>query len=104
YDMGYRGYVEIVDDNFIGNKRHVKRELLPALIAWNKKRKKPFYFGVEASMNLGDDEKLLELMEQANFRYVSMGIETPDPDLLLMTQKTQNTMRPVQERVHAVIK
>jgi radical SAM superfamily enzyme YgiQ (UPF0313 family) len=103
YDMGYRGYVEIVDDNFIGNKRHVKRELLPALISWNKRRKKPFYFGVEASMNIGDDEKLLTMMELANFRYAFMGIETPDPDLLKMTQKSQNTMRSIEERVHNVV-
>jgi radical SAM superfamily enzyme YgiQ (UPF0313 family) len=103
YDAGYRGYVEIVDDNFIGNLRNIKREFLPALIKWNNDRKKPFFFGVEASMNLGDDLKLLDQMKDANFRYVFMGIETPDPELLEMTQKSQNVVRPIQERVSNVM-
>jgi radical SAM superfamily enzyme YgiQ (UPF0313 family) len=102
YDLGFRGYIEIVDDNFIGNKRNVKRELLPALIEWQKKHRKPFYFGTEASMNLGDDVPLLELMREAQFKSVFMGIETPDPELLEMTQKSQNTVRPITERVHKV--
>src|SRR5690606_11173040 len=95
YKLGFRGYVEVVDDNFIGNKRHIKRELLPALIQWNREHRYPFYFGTEASMNLGDDEALVSAMREAKFRFVFMGIETPDPELLLMTQKSQNTVRPI---------
>lgn len=102
YDLGFRGYIEIVDDNFIGNKRNVKRELLPALIEWQKKRWMPFYFGTEASMNLGDDEPLLEMMQQAGFKSVFMGIETPDPELLALTQKSQNTIKPIVDRVRKV--
>ena len=97
--LGYRGSVELVDDNFIGNKRAVKRDLLPAVIAWNKKKRYPFYFSTKASMNLGDDEVLLDLMRAAEFRYVFVGIETPDPELLMKTQKSQNTMKPITDRV-----
>ncbi len=97
--LGYSGFVDIVDDNFIGNKRNVKRNLLPALIEWNKKNGHPFFYATEASMNLADDVPLLEQMRDADFRFVFMGIETPDPDLLLMTQKSQNTVRPILERV-----
>jgi radical SAM superfamily enzyme YgiQ (UPF0313 family) len=98
-ELGYSGAVDIVDDNFIGNKRDVKRLLLPALIAWSERHGRPFFFTTEASMNLADDDELLGLMRAAGFRLVFMGIETPDPDLLRMTQKRQNTMRPIVERV-----
>lgn len=104
YQLGYRGHVEIVDDNFIGNKRQIKRELLPALIEWNKKRKSPFFFGIEASMNLGDDLPLIDLMRDANFRFVFTGIETPDPELLMMTQKTQNAIKPIKSRVENIVR
>jgi len=98
YNLGYRGWVDIVDDNFIGNKRNIKK-MLPELNKWNKERGFPFYFSTEASMNLGDDERLLFLMQRAEFRYVFIGIETPDPELLMMTQKSQNTMRPITQRI-----
>lgn len=97
--VGYRGHIDLVDDNFIGNKRLVKT-MLSELIAWSKKRGHPFFFSTEASMNLADDVKLMELMQEADFRFVFMGIESPDPELLLMTQKSQNTMKPIVERVH----
>lgn len=100
--LGYSGSIDIVDDNFIGNKRNVKRSLLPALIEWNKENQYPFFYATEASMNLGDDEALLAQMREAEFRIVFMGIETPDTDLLMMTQKSQNTVRPITDRVHKI--
>jgi radical SAM superfamily enzyme YgiQ (UPF0313 family) len=78
-ELGYSGAVDVVDDNFTGNKRDVKRLLLPALIAWSERHRRPFFFTTEASMNLADDDELLELMRAAGFRLVFMGIETPDP-------------------------
>ncbi len=102
--LGYSGFVDIVDDNFIGNKRNVKRNLLPAMIEWNKKNGHPFFYATEASMNLADDVPLMEAMRDADFRFIFMGIETPDPELLLMTQKSQNTVRPIVERVTALYK
>lgn len=102
--LGYSGSIDVVDDNFIGNKRDVKRNLLPALIRWNRRNGHPFYYCTEASMNLADDIKLMELMQQADFRVVFMGIETPDPELLLKTQKSQNTVKPIVDRVNTLYK
>jgi radical SAM superfamily enzyme YgiQ (UPF0313 family) len=102
--LHYSGSVDIVDDNLIGNKRAVKRYLLPALIEWNKNNKHRFWYCTEASMNLMDDDELMAQMQEADFRVVFMGIETPDPDILLMTQKSQNTVRPIVERVNKLYK
>jgi hypothetical protein len=65
-----------VDDNFIGNRRNV-RKLLPALAEWQAKNGRPSEFLTEASVNLADDDALLEGMRRANFRRVFLGIETP---------------------------
>ena len=102
--LGYSGSIDIVDDNFIGNKRDVKRNLLPALIEWNRAAGHPFYYCTEASMNMADDIKLMELMQEADFRVIFMGIETPDPELLLKTQKSQNTVKPIVDRVQTLYK
>src|SRR5436853_5318549 len=73
---GWRGPLFIVDDNFIGNKKNVKR-LLPDLAEWSERNGKPFSFVTEASVNLAEDDTLLELMERAGFSRVFLGIETP---------------------------
>lgn len=101
YAAGYRGQVDLVDDNFIGNKREVK-PMLAALVRWQVERGYPFYFSTEATMNLADDEPLMASMRDADFRFVFMGIETPDPDLLKMTQKPVNATRPIRQRVDAI--
>lgn len=101
YDSGYRGHLDFVDDNFIGNKKAVK-ELLPALIDWQRARKYPFWFSTEASLNLADDENLLASMRQANFGLVFVGIESPDVQTLASTQKKQNTKRRIAESVHRI--
>ncbi|MFN8708434.1 MAG: B12-binding domain-containing radical SAM protein, partial [Planctomyces sp.] len=93
-DLGHRGWIDISDDNFIGNKKFVKT-LLVALEDWSRRRNYPFYFTTEASMNLADDDELLDLMRRVDFRYVFMGIETPDPELLAITQKRMNSMKPI---------
>jgi len=100
-DLGYRGWVDISDDNFIGNKKFVK-EFLTGLDEWCRQNNYPFYFTTEASMNLADDEELLAMMQRVDFRFVFMGIETPDPDLLAITQKKMNSMKPIVDRVHQV--
>ncbi len=96
YDLGWRGPVAIIDDNFIGNQRNVKR-LLRELIPWMQAHDYPFTFLTEASMNLAEDTELLELMSQAGFYGVFLGIETPDQDSLEVTQKFQNTRKPLVE-------
>jgi radical SAM superfamily enzyme YgiQ (UPF0313 family) len=90
FDLGWRGMVFIVDDNFIGNKRNVKK-FLPDLAAWSEQHGQPFSFITEASVNLADDDELLEGMQRAGFRRVFLGIETPVEASLIEAQKGQNT-------------
>lgn len=101
YDLGWRGSVFIVDDNFIGNQRNVK-QLLKALIPWMQAKNYPFTFITEASVNLAEDDELLELMKQAGFYAVFLGIETPDQDSLQVTKKLQNTRKPLVEACHRI--
>ncbi len=101
YDIGWRRSVFLVDDNFIGNKRNVKlmlRELGP----WMTAHQYPFRFSTEASVDLGQDLELLDLMVQANFGGVFLGIETPDTESLSMTQKFQNTRNSLIESVENI--
>ncbi|MDT5270262.1 MAG: hypothetical protein QOH49_2448 [Acidobacteriota bacterium] len=98
---GWRGLVFIVDDNFIGNKRNVKR-LMPELIEWSERHGRPFSFITEASVNLAEDDQLLEMMRSANFRRVFLGIETPVEESLKEAQKGQNTRRDLLESVRKI--
>lgn len=93
YSLGWRGEVFFVDDNFIGNKTRLKREMLPAIINWMKIRQYPFIFNTQTSINLADDEELMELMVQAGFNCVFVGIETPNEDSLSECNKIQNKGR-----------
>jgi len=93
YNQGWRGGVFFVDDNFIGNKRMLKREILPALIDWMEERNHPFSFNTEASVNLSDDEELMRLMVKAGFDTVFVGIETPNEESLVECGKFQNRNR-----------
>lgn len=90
---GWRGQVFFVDDNFIGNKRVLRTELLPALTAWQQKRRHRLTFFTEASINLADDEPLMQAMVAAGFDAVFIGIETPDEAALLECNKRQNQGR-----------
>jgi radical SAM superfamily enzyme YgiQ (UPF0313 family) len=93
YDQGWRGNLFIVDDNFIGNKKKLKAEILPSMIKWRENKKHPFALNTEASINLADDEELLRLMVAAGFDVVFIGIETPNAESLLECTKTQNQNR-----------
>ncbi|WP_321499805.1 B12-binding domain-containing radical SAM protein [Breoghania sp.] len=101
YDLGYRGNVDFVDDNLIGNKKAVKA-FLPELIAWQKAHKYPFLLSTEASLNLADDPDLLEMMRDAGFFTVFIGIESPDPEILNATRKKQNTRRDIAASIHRI--
>ncbi len=92
YECGWRGNVFFVDDNFIGNKRQLKADLLPRLIAW-RKDKKGITFQTEASVNLADDPELMDLMVEAGFVTLFIGIETPDEAALAECNKKQNEHR-----------
>jgi radical SAM superfamily enzyme YgiQ (UPF0313 family) len=101
YADGYRGHVDFVDDNLIGNKKAV-RAFLPHLLAWQQAHDFPFEFSTEASMNLADDEDLLDLMRQCGFFAVFVGIESPDEETLVATKKKQNTRRSLTESVQRI--
>lgn len=101
YSRGWRGPIFIVDDNFIGNKRKVK-ELLPVMAKWNTEKRRPFNFYTEASVNLADDKDLLQMMQDASFDRVFLGIETPAEESLKEAQKMQNTHRSLLESVRQI--
>jgi radical SAM superfamily enzyme YgiQ (UPF0313 family) len=93
YAQGWRGGVFFVDDNFIGNKGKLKREILPAIIEWMETKRHPFSFNTQASIDLSDDEELMQLMVKAGFNSVFVGIETPDEESLAECNKFQNKNR-----------
>jgi len=98
---GWRDDVFIVDDNFIGNKKNVKR-FLPELAQWSAQHKYPFSFATEASINLADDDELLHLMRCAGFCRVFVGIETPVEESLKEAQKSQNRRRDLIECIRKI--
>jgi radical SAM superfamily enzyme YgiQ (UPF0313 family) len=100
-DRGWRGAIFFVDDNLIGNRRLVKSELLPALIAWRSgKRGCPFI--AQVSMNLADDPDLLRQMAAAGFDSVFIGIETPDDEALAECHKQQNVGRSLLDDIRRI--
>ena len=101
YRLGYRGHVDFVDDNLIGNKKAV-RTFMPELKAWLETQDYPFEFTTEASVNLADDDDFLRAMREANFVGVFVGIESPDADTLVATKKKQNTRRSLVESIHKI--
>ena len=90
YDLGWRGSIFFVDDNFIGNRRQLKGELLPALIAWRRSRPGGITFYTEVSIDLADDESLVAMMVEAGFDMVFIGIETPNDAGLAESSKHHN--------------
>ncbi|NHN88625.1 B12-binding domain-containing radical SAM protein [Acetobacter conturbans] len=98
YALGYRGHVDFVDDNLIGNKKALKK-FLPELKRWQNEKAFPFEFSTEASVNLADDEDLLRGLAETNFFAVFVGIESPDTESLILMQKKQNTRRSLQESI-----
>lgn len=101
YHLGYRGHVDIVDDNLIGNKKAVK-EFLLRLIEWQKTHGYPFMFSTEATLNLADEPQLLQLMRNANFFVIFTGIESPDPETLLHMSKKLNIQHNIIESVQRI--
>lgn len=102
YQRGWRGGVFFVDDNFIGNKRKLKTEILPAIIDWMEKRDYPFAFITQTSIELSDNEELMQLMATAGFDVVFVGIETPDENSLAECSKFQNKNRDLLASVRKI--
>jgi radical SAM superfamily enzyme YgiQ (UPF0313 family) len=93
HNHGWRGGVFIVDDNFIGNKKKLKAETMPAIIEWSREKKYPFAFFTEVSINLADDEVLMQMMADAGFDRLFIGIETPNEASLAECNKIPNKGR-----------
>jgi hypothetical protein len=101
YGLGYRGHVDFVDDNFIGNRRLAK-QLLLRLKEWLEGHGWPFEFTTEVSIDLADDPVLLEQMRETGFFAVFVGIESPDEATLLAAKKRQNTRRSIPESIRRI--
>lgn len=99
FNAGWRSSVFFVDDNLIGNKSKLKKEVLPAIIKWQKERKYPFNFNTQVSINLSDDPELIKLLVDAGFEKVFIGIETPDEKGLMECSKYQNRHRNLVDSV-----
>ncbi len=95
YDVGWRGSVFFTDDNFIGNKRKLKTEILPAMAQWSEEKNYPFSFFTEASINLVDDEELMRAMTEVGFNMVFVGIESPNEESLVECNPRPNPGRDV---------
>jgi radical SAM superfamily enzyme YgiQ (UPF0313 family) len=104
YASGFRGQVFFVDDNFIGNKKKLKEEVLPAIIEWMERRKYPFSFNTQASIELSDHKDLMEMMVRAGFDVVFIGIETPHEQSLAECSKFQNRNRDLLASVRKIQK
>ncbi len=103
YRLGVRRQVFICDDNFIGSKRHA-RGILHRMLPWMENHNKPFGFTIQASVDLGQDMEMIDLMTEANFGEVIVGIESPDKDVLERTRKYQNLRNPLAESLNNICK
>lgn len=102
YQTGFRGNVFFVDDNFIVNRNKLKNDLLPLMIKWAAEQGYPFYYITEASIDLSDDEQLMQQMAVAGFVKVFVGIETPDEASLEECNKNLNKDRDLIESVNRI--
>jgi radical SAM superfamily enzyme YgiQ (UPF0313 family) len=91
----------VVDDNFIGNKKEAK-QLLTAMVEWQRANGYPMEFMTEVSLNVSQDEELLTLMRRANFTTIFIGIESPRPASLEETKKNQNLRGNLLDSVHKI--
>ena len=99
HELGWRGAVFMVDDNFVGNKR-AALELLTALADWQRRRSYPFSLYTEASVNVAHGGEMLEALAEAGFDMLFLGIESPNDEPLVRTVKKQNTSRTSDARQH----
>ncbi|HAM49534.1 MAG TPA: B12-binding domain-containing radical SAM protein [Nitrospiraceae bacterium] len=104
YAYGFRGQVFFVDDNFIGNKKKLKEAILPAIVEWMERKKYPFSFNTQASIELSDHEDLMRLMVRAGFDVVFVGIETPHEQSLAECSKFHNKNRDLLASVRKIQK
>jgi radical SAM superfamily enzyme YgiQ (UPF0313 family) len=101
YKTGFRGSIFIVDDNFVGSIRKTK-ELLHSIISWQKAHRYPFSFFTQTTINVAEDDELLELMKESGFNAVFIGIESPDADVLLAAGKNQNVRQDMLLNIYKI--
>lgn len=101
YDLGYRGMIDFGYDNLIGDIDKAE-EVLAAMEEWNHAHGHPFFYSSEATMNLARQPYLLELLKANDFRYLFIGIESGDADVLNQTSKGQNTAMRPEEAVRII--
>ncbi len=101
YRLGWRGGVFICDDNFIGNKDHT-RAILGQLTPWMKEHDDPFGYWTQASVNLGQNTEIIDLLTAANFGTIFLGVETPDEELLKLNRKYQNLSTPAAQSLTTI--
>ena len=101
YSLGWRGHIFFADDNFIGKKRYIKTQLLPALIEWRRSKRR-ISFSTQVTIDLADDVPLMEMMTLAGFNAVFIGIETPDKKSLAECNKKPNENRDLVESVKQI--
>jgi len=102
YASGWRDSVFFVDDNFIISKHQLKEDLLPELISWMEERNYPFIFNTQASINISDDEQLMQLMAKAGFNKIFVGIESPNEASLGECSKNHNLNRSLIDSVKKI--
>lgn len=104
YKLKWKGAVSVVDDNFIGNKKELKTALLPEMLAWGKQHKYPFNYNAQTSINLADDEELMQMMRDVGFVSTFIGIETPVEESLQLCHKHQNKNRDLLQNIFLIQK
>lgn len=102
HQQGDTQLILFADDNLIGNKRILKAELLPALIEWRRKTQPAFFFATQLTVNLADDEELMQMLLDAGFRHIFIGIETPSEESLKVSHKTQNLKKNLLNTIHLI--
>ncbi|MBN2790601.1 MAG: B12-binding domain-containing radical SAM protein [Candidatus Delongbacteria bacterium] len=93
YLCGWRGNLFFADDNFIGNKKKLKENIIPAITKWMIAQKYPFSFSTQASLDIADDEDLMRAMVKMGLNTLFVGVETPNEDSLNECKKVQNKNR-----------
>lgn len=102
HKLGYRGHIFFVDDNFLANGKPVE-ELLISIAEWSERNNYPFYFQAEASLNFAGNDKLLRLLQQAEFRHLSIGLETPEDIVLETAHKHQNMNKSIPDIIRKIL-
>lgn len=90
YRLGYRGQLDFFDDNLVGHLKNVK-PFLRGIADWLREHDYPFTLSTSVTLNVAKDPELLELLREARFKYLLVGIETPDQQALENAKKPQNT-------------